>query len=140
MALLYGLLRSFAATFRMLATKSHRRAKAKYEELDDSFKKLESECKSEEVAVGRPMDYVSQIRLLKAYEAREAARKLWVKTVNRLNKRTGFEKNVVAFSGRKLPYTFGLIDMAVVFKSIDVLTSGSFDLPRLVEGAMALFG
>jgi hypothetical protein len=121
MAFLYGLIRALAALLRRVATVKHRRVQRRYEQLQTSFDELERECKAHEVRLGRPADYVWQLRLLKAYEVKENARLKWIKAAHKMNAREGWEKRIVAFSGRKIPYTFGLIDMAAVIQAADHL-------------------
>ena len=140
MALLYGLLRSFAAALRLLASLKHKRAQAKYDKLNTSFRELEAECKSEEVSVGRPMDYIAQINLLKSFEVCEQARKTWISSVNRLRNREKFERAIGKFSGRKLPYTFGLLDMALVIKVVDMVSSGAIDFQSILDSVSSIVG
>jgi len=121
MAFLYGLIRTLAALLRRSATLTHQRAKRGYEQLQTSFDELEHECKAHEVRFGRPVDYGAQLRLLKAYDVKEKARLKWVKAAHRMNARQTWENRIRAFSGKKLPYTFGLIDMAAVIQALDYL-------------------
>ena len=87
MALIYGLVRAIAVAFTQLATWRHRRAMRQLEKADAAFRATETSCKAEEVAVGRPLDYPAQIRLLREYENREAAHSRWKKAAGRLKKR-----------------------------------------------------
>lgn len=119
MAILYGLLRALASAMRLVASAGHARAKARYETLDTAFRAKEDECKAHEVAVGRPADYASQLRLLKAFEAKEKARQRWVRSAHKLEARERRVEWLKAMYGRKLPYTFGLLDMALVLHAID---------------------
>lgn len=119
MAFLYGFIRTLAALMRRAATLHHRRAQRWYEQLQASFDELERDCKTHEVRMGRPVEYGSQLRLLKAYEAKEKARLRWVKAAHKMNSRQRWEDRIRAFSGKKLPYTFGLVDMAAVMQALD---------------------
>lgn len=120
MALIYGLMRSLAVALCKIAAWRHKRAQSQFDKLDSDFRKAETECKAEEVHAGRPADLVSQIRLLKQYEKREEARQKWIAAANKLNKRKKLEKRIVGFNGRKIPYSFGLIDMALVMRIAEV--------------------
>jgi len=72
MVLLYALIRTIAVFLRMWAQRVHDRAKSVYESANEKFTKLEARCKSDEVSVGRPMDYPAQIQLLKLFDVNEA--------------------------------------------------------------------
>jgi hypothetical protein len=130
MALIYGFIRSIVYALRKLAERRHARVKRVYEEQEESFSRLDGERKLEEVGTGRPVDYALQFRLLKSFEAKEQARQKWVAAAERMNRRLRLESKVQQFSGLRLPYTFGLIDMALVMKMLDELSS--YGLPVLV--------
>ena len=119
MAVLYALIRGIAVFLRKRADASHARAKTVYEAAEKAFQDLENDCKSEEVTVGRPVSYPQQIELLKHYEANERARQKWLKARQRLTRWQKRASRVESFSGRKIPYTFGLIDMALVMRALD---------------------
>ena len=121
MVLLYGMLRIVAAAFRQLASWKHARSKRLYERDELAFQEVEGDCKSHEVRVGRPVDYRSQLHLLKAFEVKEAARQRWMaalKTLDAWKRREAWLKEV---SGKKLPYSFGLVDMALLMTVVDRL-------------------
>lgn len=124
MMLIYGALRGIASMLRVLAERRHNKTKAAYESAEETFSSIENNCKAEEVAIGRPLDYPGQLRLLKAFESKEIARKQWVKTAEKLNRRKMVEDKIRAFSGLKLPYTFGLVDMALVLRFVEELGLG----------------
>ena len=134
MAFLYGLLRAAAAAMRLVAAFRHTRAKNKYERLEQAFRTHEDDCKAHEVQFGRPVDYAAQLQLLKAFEAKEQARKKWVRAARRLDVRLRRESWLKELSGKKLPYTFGLVDMALVIHTLDKagLPFG-YDVARLFE-------
>lgn len=119
MAFLYGLIRTLAALLRRAATVKHLRAQRTYEQFQGAFDELERECKAHEVRLGRPVDYAAQLRLLKAFEVKEKARLKWVTAAHKMNARQAWENRIRAFHGKKLPYTFGVIDMAAVFHVVD---------------------
>lgn len=120
MALIYGLVRAIAVALTKMATWQHRRAMKQLENADATFRETETSCKAEEVSVGRPVDYPSQIKLLRQYEKREAAHVRWQKAANRLKKRKRVQHWLAELSGRKVPYTFGLIDMALATKLVEL--------------------
>lgn len=122
MLLIYGLMRGFVSMFRMLAERRHGRTKSVYEATETTFAAIENDCKAEEVAIGRPLDYPGQLRLLKAYEAKEIARQKWVTAADKLSRCQGLEARMRAFSGLKLPYSFGLVDMALLFRVAEEAT------------------
>ncbi len=124
MAILYAMLRALVASMRLLASAAHSRARKHYERLESVFQQHETDCKAHEVDVGRPVDYASQLRLLKAFEAKEQSRKRWVRASTRLDRARQREEWVESLRGRKIPYTFGLIDMALVLNAIDRLGYG----------------
>lgn len=139
MAFLYGLLRATAAALRLVAAAQHARARQRYEKLHRRFEDVEADCKAHEVRVGRPADYNAQLRLLKAFEAGEKARLKWVRAANRLERRKGRERWLKDVRGKKLPYTFGLVDMALVLHALDHLApTFGWDTAALIEYARAL--
>lgn len=117
--LLYGLVRCIAVTLRWNAQRAHDKAQSAYEKMQVLFNKLETDCKAEEVSLGRPMAYTGQIRLLKAFENAEASRLRWVKSAARLTRRKKIEDKLNGFESAKLPYTFGLLDMAGALRAVD---------------------
>ncbi len=119
MMLLYGMARCIAAALRWNAQRAHDKAQGAYEGLQELFTKLETDCKAEEVALGRPMAYTGQLRLLKAFENAEASRQRWVKSTTRLNRRNKLVEKLNGFHSARLPYTFGLVDMAGIMRGLD---------------------
>lgn len=117
--LLYGLLRGISAMLRRFVEWKHNRAQKAYECAETLFGKLEASCKADEVTLGRPLDYAAQLKLLKAYERREIAKVRWVKAADRMNRSKHVEGRVRKFSEMRLPYTFGLIDMAFIMRVLD---------------------
>lgn len=121
MMLLYGLLCSISAFTRRLAEWKHARLRKAYESAETSFRDLENVCKADEVTLGRPVDYASQLRLLKAYEKRELAKTRWAKAAGAANSRKSVDRQVKSFRSMRMPYTFGLIDMAFLMRVLDQL-------------------
>lgn len=119
-ALIYAMLCSWIVVLRKSASWKHNRLKARYERANEAFRKLERECKNDEVAVGRPAAYSAQLKLMKLYEALESAKNRWRNSKVKLNKRQKLEGKLKALKGRKIPYSFGLLDMAIVMKVVDV--------------------
>jgi len=139
MALIYAMFSSWIVVLRKLASWKHNRLKARYEQADKAFRELERECKNDEVAVGRPAAYKSQLKLMKLYETLEAAKTHWRLAKKKLNKRQKLEDKLKALRGRKIPYTFGLLDMAIVLKVIDVAREANgFDLNVAMEFVKSL--
>ena len=121
MMLLYALLRGISALIRRVAQWHHARTQSAYETAERTFRDLEAVCKADEVMLGRPLDYARQLKLLKAYEQRELARDRWVEATRRLNRRKSVEGRVRSFSEMRLPYSFGLLDMAFIMRVLDQL-------------------
>lgn len=121
MMLLYGILRGISALIRRVAEWHHSRTKAAYEMAEAAFRDLEAVCKADEVALGRPLDYAEQLKLLKAYERREIARSRWAEAARRVTSRKHVEGRVRSFSSMRLPYSFGLLDMAFIMRILDQL-------------------
>ncbi len=113
MALLYGLMRVIAFALLQKATWTHRRAKSRLEAADKSFRKIENSCKAEEVASGRPANFASQFKLMKLYELRDLANQRWKLAANRMKKRQKLASGLKAWTGKKVPYVFGVIDMVL---------------------------
>lgn len=114
MALIYALVRIIAVALYKLASLRHGRAKKQLEKADASFRKIESACKTDEVASGRPAGFVNQFNLMKEFEKRDKANERWLKAAKRLNNRNRFSSWWAGLTGRKLPYLVGLFDMAIV--------------------------
>ena len=139
MALLYAMICSWAVVLRKFAAWKHDRLKRVYNLADSAFQKLEQECKSHEVAIGSPSDYHSQMKLLRLFDEKEQARTRWIGAANRLKKRRARERVLRKIKGRKLPYTFGLFDMALVFKLIDAGREfGQWNLAALLDLVQSL--
>jgi len=119
MMLLYGLMSGVAALLRRLAEWKHERARKAYEHAADAFGELETSCKAEEVALGRPVDYAAQLRLLKSYELRETLKQRWVNAAAKVTRNQQVDSRLRSFREVRLPYTFGLIDMACVLRLLD---------------------
>jgi hypothetical protein len=133
MMLLYGLVRGIASALRWKARRAQVRAKALYEQLKSAFEAIETDCKAEEVSLGRPVDYTSQLRLLKAFEKSETARQRWVRSEKRVTAREKLTERVNGFQNARLPYTFGLIDMTVVMRAVEYLGLPQFAPEQVVE-------
>ena len=119
MMLLYGVIRSMSAILRRYVEWMQARAERAYERTETAFQSLENSCKADEVTLGRPWDYAGQLKLLKAYEVRELAKQRWVRATERRNRSRSAEAGVRRFSEMRLPYTFGLIDMACLMRTLD---------------------
>lgn len=130
-ALIYGLVRSLAVALIKWSEWRHKRAKNKLEKADKEFREVEQSCKADEVEVGRPVDYFAQLQLLKLYEIREKANAHWKRAATKLAIRKLWQKRVAAFSGRKLPYTLGLVDMALAMKVFEFVCRYGVDVSSL---------
>ena len=140
MMLLYGLVRCIASALRYKAQRAHDRAKALYETVKTAFTSIETECKAEEVALGRPVDYTSQLRLMKAFEKSEDSRQRWVRSADKLAKREKLAERVNGFQNARLPYTFGLIDMTVVLRAFEYFgLTPELTLASLIETVKVWF-
>lgn len=119
MAFVYGLLRALATGLRLLASARQARLKKRYERTETVFQELETDCKLSEVELGRPANFGAQLRLLKAYDAKEKARSRWMRAALRLENSKVREAWLKELRGRKIPYTLGLVDMATVVYVLD---------------------
>lgn len=134
MMLLYGLVRCVTVALRKLAQRRHDRAKSVYEQLQSAFNETEAMCKAEEVDLGRPLDYTGQLRLLKSFERADAARAKWLRAAHRLERRRSLEARVDGFRSARLPYSFGLIDMAFALRLFDYFGYGTaYSISGLIE-------
>ena len=90
--------------------------------------------------MGRPAGYASQLRLMKQFEAVESARTRWISAERKLSKQQRWESRIKSLQGRKIPYSFGLLDMALVLKLTDFAReAGRFDLSIVQDFLMTLF-
>ncbi|MFK7765876.1 MAG: hypothetical protein AB8B55_01450 [Mariniblastus sp.] len=133
MALLFGMFSSWVLVLRKLAARKHNRLKKKYESADKIFRKVERDCKNDEVAVGRPGSYSSQLRLIKLYDSVDNAKTKWIASKQKLNKRKNFEKRLKTLRGRKVPYAIGLLDMAIVAKGVGMARENGVSLSYLTD-------
>ena len=118
----------------------HQRQKKRYEITKAEFEKQELACKGDEVVLGRPGDYRAQYELLRRFEAAERARQRWIKSAQRLAQRSRWEKKFRRLDGKKLPYSFGLVDMALCFKLFDAGRElGLIDVVSTIEAVKAWF-
>ncbi len=134
MALLYGMFCSWIVVLRKLAARKHNRLKKNYETAEKAFRRVERDCKNDEVVVGRPSAYSAQLKLMKLYEAVDQSKTRWVAAKRKLSKRELSEAKIKSLRGRKIPYSFGLLDMAVVLKAVDAFReAGRLDLGFVSE-------
>lgn len=139
MALIYAMLCSWIVVLRKLASWKHNRLKNRYESAEKAFRKAERDCKNDEVAVGRPAAYKAQFKLMKLFEALESAKQRWLAAKKKFDSRTKLLAKLKAMRGRKVPYSFGLLDMAVVMKVIDVAREANgFDFSTVMEFIQSL--
>lgn len=139
MALIFAMFNSWIVVLRKLASWKHNRLKSNYELANDAFRLLERECKNDEVAVGRPAAYSMQLKLMKLYESLEFAKQRWLTAKKKLDKRTSLEGKLNKLKGRKVPYSFGLLDMAIVMKLVDVAREANgFDFSVVTDFIQSL--
>lgn len=143
MALLYTLVMILAVVLLALAVLRERRLQRKYERLEQRFKAIEKDCKADEVQLGRPMAYAAQLQLLSAYNVKEKARQRWLRANRSRQTVSAVVQRGRALKGRTLPYTFGLIDMAVLWSVLTQLGLERYlhlDWPHILERVRSLFG
>lgn len=133
MALIYGLVRAVAVAFAKLAAWRHARAQKQLETADTKFRKAESSCKADEVEAGRPADFASQFHLLKHFEQREFANERWKRAAVKMAKREKFANWLAEISGKKIPYSFGLVDMALAMKIVEWSYEKELDLTMVSD-------
>ena len=122
MLLIYGLLCAMAVVFAKLATRQQAKAKAKLETVDKRFSECESNCKAEEVRTGRQAGLALQMKMMKAFEQREAANKVWKRKALKEARYQKLSRWLTNFAGRKLAYAGGLIDTMVALVGAEVLS------------------
>jgi len=133
MALIYGLVRAIAVAFAKTAAWRHARVQKQFDQADKTFRETETSCKAEEVVAGRPVDFASQFQLLKRFEKREVINDRWKRSAAKLAKRQDFANRLDEFSGKKLPYSFGLVDMALALKIVELTYEKHIDLSMVGE-------
>ena len=140
MAILFAMLCGWVVVLRKFASRKHDRLKNKYETVNASFQQVERDCKNDEVAVGRPGSYSAQLRLMKLYESVEQAKQNWIAAKRKLIKRRKMEDRLGSLRGRKIPYSFGLLDMAMVIKGIDAIREAKrFDFSSFSDLINSIF-
>ncbi len=139
MALIFAMLTGWIVVLRKFASWKHNRLKSRYEATDKAFRLLERDCKNDEVAVGRPAAYSAQLKLMKLFEKLESAKQRWMTSKKKLDKRVAQGKKLKRLKGRKIPYSFGLLDMAIVMKMVDVAREANgFDYSVVMEFVKSL--
>jgi hypothetical protein len=135
MALIYAFMCGLMRVLHKLAAWRHNRLKLAYEQSSTEFDQQEGRYKAKTSKVGRQMEYRQQIELLKLYEEKERRRQSWMRSHKTLLTRQRRLNWLRDLRGRKLPYTFGLVDMALVLKSIEIAPYVQY----LVVGTTDLF-
>ena len=59
------------------------------------------------------------MKSLRLFDVKEGARDRWTAAANKLKKHKERRRSMRKFLGRKLPDSFGLLDMALLFKLVD---------------------
>jgi hypothetical protein len=114
MILLYTALSALTLVVRCLVGMRAWLAKRVYARAEERFRLAEQDCKAKEVRLGRPMDYLSQLRLLKAFERRESTRSRWVSASNRYALVSRFFTALRHFHGRRTSYVSGVLDTGLL--------------------------
>ena len=121
MVLIYGLLCAIAVVFAKLASRQQVKAKAKLTTVDKQFKECESDCKAEEVRSGRQAVLALQMKLMKAFEQREADNVVWKRKAMKEARYQKLSRWLTNRAGRKLAYAGGLIDTMVAIAGAEML-------------------
>ena len=122
MVLIYGLLRAMTVVFAKLATRRQVKAKAKLATADKQFRDFESDCKAEEVRSGRQAGLASQMKMMKAFEQREAVNAVWKRKALKEARYQKLSRWMGNFAGRKLAYVGGLVDTMVLIAGTEALS------------------
>ena len=121
MVLIYGLLCAMAVVFAKLATRQQVKAKAKLATVDKQFKDCESDCKAEEVRSGRQAGLALQMKMMRAFEQREAANAVWKRKALKEARYQKLSRWLTNLAGRKVAYAGGLIDTMVAIAGAEML-------------------
>lgn len=133
MVLIYKLVCTIAVVLAKFSAWRTARAKTKLENETERFKKVESQCKADEVETGRSSDVASQLRLIKQFEKREVANEHWKRRAIVSAKYRRIANWLSNFSGRKLPYATGLLDMAIGLKMLEAFLGSPVTWELLVQ-------
>ena len=90
-------------------------AKRLYERAESAFREAERLCKLDEVQLGRPIDYAGQLRLLKAFDAREGRKARWTRTAQSLARANRIWIALRGYQGRRASYLSGVFDVGLVW-------------------------
>jgi len=72
--------------------------------------------------------------MMKLFEKLEMAKQRWLASKKKLDRRVGIAKKLKRLKGRKIPYSFGLLDMAIVTKMVDVAREANgFDFSVVMD-------
>ena len=119
MVLIYGMVCAVAVALAKITAWQLARAKSHLESEDALFGELELNCKADEVESGRAVGLTSQLRLMKQFEKRETASANWQRRALTAARYQRVAKWLTGLSGKKLPYTMGLMDMAFGMKVLE---------------------
>lgn len=133
MVLIYGLLRAMAVVFAKLATRRQVSAKAKLATADKQFRDCESDCKAEEVRSGRQAGLALQMKMMKAFEQREAVNAVWKRKALKEARYQKLSRWLANFAGRKMAYVGGLVDTMVAIAGTEVLSGDRSYLSTLAQ-------
>ncbi|MEL7497595.1 MAG: hypothetical protein AAFN77_08290 [Planctomycetota bacterium] len=139
MVLIYGMVCAIAVALAKIAAWQLARAKQKLETADGLFSELEINCKADEVASGRPADLTSQLRLMKQFEQREAANTAWKRRALIAARYQRVAKWLSDLSGKKLPYSMGLLDMAFGMKVFEAIVGSPINWESMTQLILQLY-
>src|SRR4051812_38098000 len=100
MILFYGVACAAVLAWRLRAQWRAWAAKRVYERAETAFRQAERACKLDEVQLGRPVDYAGQLRLLKAFEARETGKGRWTRTAQTAARANRTWESLRGYQGR----------------------------------------
>jgi hypothetical protein len=115
MVLVYAAACAAVLAWRLRAALRLRSAKRGYERAENAFRDAERLCKLDEVQLGRPIDYAGQLRLLKAFEAREGRKARWTRAAQSVSHANRAWTSLRGFHGRRTSYLSGGLDVAMVW-------------------------
>jgi hypothetical protein len=122
MVLLYSAACAAVLSWRLRARLRAWFAKRAYEKVESEFREVERTCKLDEVQLGRPVDYAGQLRLLKAFEARERQKSRWTSAVQSLAGANRAWTSLRGFQGRRTSYLSGVLDVGLLWYGHQKLT------------------
>jgi hypothetical protein len=109
------------------------RTKRSYEWAETAFRDAERRGKLDEVQLGRPIGYADQLRLLKAFEIREARKAQWTRAANGLARADRTWQVLRKLQGRRASYLSGVFDAGLTWLACHKLSVAADWAARAVE-------